>query len=177
MPEPYPKDPRGTIESILADTEFMKADERFRRAFMQTSFYNEVYEKKMPTSLEASALIGNLYTASVYMGLRSMLEFEFKKGINLEQKRIGFGSYGSGSSAMVFSGTIQPQYKEIVSKMDLDAEIGSRQKLTMEEYERLHRNERNFNDSIVQAHKEFVLVKVGGNTAEKAGLREYSYLS
>ncbi len=51
MPEPQPKDPRGTIESILADTEFMKADEKFRRAFTQTSFYNEVYEKKMASSL------------------------------------------------------------------------------------------------------------------------------
>ena len=111
------------------------------------------------------------------MGLRSMLEFEFKKGIDLEQKRVGFGSYGSGSSAMVFSGIVQPPYKEIVSKMDLDAEIGPRQKLTIEEYERLHRNERKFNDSIVQAHKEFVLVKVGGNTADKAGLREYNYVS
>ena len=177
MQEPEPKDPRGTIESILADTEFMKADERFRRAFMQTSFYNEVYEKKMASSLEASAIIGNLYTASMYMGLRSMLEFEFKKGTDLEQKRIGFGSYGSGSSAMVFSGMVQSQYKEIVSKMDLDAEIGPRQKLTIEEYERLHRNERDFNDSIVQAHKGFVLVKVGGNTADKAGLREYNYVS
>ena len=59
----------------------------------------------MASSLEASAIIGNLYTASMYMGLRSMLEFEFKKGTDLEQKRIGFGSYGSGSSAMVFSGT------------------------------------------------------------------------
>src|SRR5215204_4987584 len=47
MSDPQPKDPRGTIESILADTEFMKADEQFRRAFTQTSFYNEVYEKKM----------------------------------------------------------------------------------------------------------------------------------
>src|SRR6185436_5508033 len=47
MEEPLPKDPRGTIESILADVEFMKADEKFRRAFMQTSFYNEVYKKKM----------------------------------------------------------------------------------------------------------------------------------
>jgi hydroxymethylglutaryl-CoA synthase len=177
MPEPQPKDPRGTIESILADTEFMKADEQFRRAFMQTSFYNEVYEKKMASSLEASAIIGNLYTASMYMGLRSMLEFEFKKGTDLESKRIGFGSYGSGSSAMVFSGTVQSQYKEIVSKMDLDAEIGPRQKLMIEEYERLHRNERGFNDSVIRAHKEFVLVKVGGNTADKAGLREYNYVS
>jgi hydroxymethylglutaryl-CoA synthase len=176
-PEPQPKDPRGTIESILADTEFMKADEQFRRAFMQTSFYNEVYEKKMATSLEASALIGNLYTASMYMGLRSLLEFEHKKGTDLEGRRIGFGSYGSGSSAMVFSGIIQPEYKEIVSRMDLDADIGPRQRLSIEEYERLHRKERAFSDSVIHAHKEFVLVKLGGITADKAGFREYDYVS
>ncbi len=177
MPEPQPKDPRGTIESILADTEFMKRDEQFRRSFMQTSFYNEVYEKKMTSSLEASAMIGNLYTASMYMGLRSLLEFEYKKGTDFEGKRIGFGSYGSGSSAMVFSGTVQPEYKEVVSKMDLDTDIGPRQRLSIEEYERLHRKERDFNDSVIHAHKEFVLVKLGGLTADKAGFREYSYLS
>ena len=175
--EPQPKDPRGTIESILADTEFMKADEQFRRSFMQTSFYNEVYEKKMATSLEASAIIGNLYTASMYMGLRSLLEFEFKMGTDLEGKRIGFGSYGSGSSAMVFSGVIQPEYKEVVSRMNLDEDIGPRQKLSMEQYERLHRNERKFDDSVIRAHREFVLVKLGGITADKAGFREYDYVS
>jgi hydroxymethylglutaryl-CoA synthase len=173
--EPLPKDPRGTIESILADTEFMKADEKFRRAFIQTSFYNEVFEKKMASSLEASAIIGNLYTASMYMGLRSLLEFEYKKGADLEFKRIGFGSYGSGSSAMVFSGVIQPEYKEIVKKMNLEEEIGYRTKLSMEEYEMLHGNERNFNDSFLHAHKEFILIRIGGTTADKAGFREYNY--
>ena len=78
---------------------------------------------------------------------------------------------------MVFSGTVQSQYRDIVSKMDLDTEIGPRQKLSMQEYEMLHRNKRNFNDSIVRAHEEFVLVKVGGNTADKAGLREYNYVT
>jgi len=177
MPEPQPKDPRGTIESILADTEFMKGDEKFRRAFMQTSFYNQVYEKKMTSSLEASASIGNLYTASMYMGLRSLLEYEHKKGSDLEGKRVGFGSYGSGSSAMVFSGMIQPQYKEVVNRMNLDADIGPRQRLSIEEYERLHRKERYFTDSVIHAHGEFVLVKLGGITADKAGFREYSYIS
>ena len=76
----------------------MKADEKFRRAFTKSSFYNEVYEKKMASSLEASAIIGNLYTASMYMGFRSLLEFEYKKKErDLEGKRVGFGSYGSGS--------------------------------------------------------------------------------
>ena len=176
MEEPLPKDPRGTIESILADVEFMKADEKFRRAFMQTSFYNEVYEKKMASSLEASAIIGNLYTASMYMGLRSLLEFEYEKGVELEGKRVGFGSYGSGSSAMVFSGTIQPDYKEVVKEMNLKEEIGIRTKLSMEEYERLHDGRvLTLNESILHNRREFVLIKIGGITADKAGFREYVY--
>jgi|SRR5215467_1946561 len=177
LQETAPKDPRGTIESILADTEFMKADEKFRRAFMQTSFYNEVFEKKMASSLEASTIIGNLYTASMYMGFRSLLEFEYKKGTDLESKRVGFGSYGSGSSAMVFTGVIQSEYKEIVGGMNLDEEIGPRKKISIDEYERLRRNERNFNTSYLPLHKEFVLVKIGGTTADKAGFREYNFIS
>ncbi|HET7391586.1 MAG TPA: hydroxymethylglutaryl-CoA synthase [Nitrososphaeraceae archaeon] len=167
LEEPIPKDPRGTIESILADTEFMRADEKFRRAFMQTSFYNEVFEKKMASSLEASTIIGNLYTASMYMGFRSLLEFEYKKGTDLENKRVGFGSYGSGSSAMVFTGVIQPEYKTIVAGMDLEKEIGTRKKISINEYERLRR-EGNFDTSFLPAgHNEFVLIKL------KAGFREY----
>ena len=174
--EPVQKDARGTIESVLSDTEFMKADEQFRRAFAKSSFYHEVYEKKMASSLEASAIIGNLYTASMYMGFRSLLEFEYrKKERDLDGKRVGFGSYGSGSSAMVFSGIIQPEHKDIVKEMNLEEEIGPRIRLSIEEYERLHGNERNPDESIIHPHKEFILMKVGGNTADKAGFREYNY--
>jgi hydroxymethylglutaryl-CoA synthase len=171
MQEPVPKDPRGTIESILADTEFMKADERFRRAFMQTSFYNEVFEKKMASSLEASAMIGNLYTASMYMGFRSLVEFEYRKGTDLESMRVGFGSYGSGCSAMVFSGVIQPEYKKIVGGMNLQEEIGPRKKLSIHEYERLRANQGIFNTSLSGIRREF------GNTADKAGFREYNFIN
>lgn len=175
--EPVPKDPRGTIESILADTEFMKADEKFRREFMKTSYYKEAFDKKMASSLEASAIIGNLYTASMYMGLRSLLEFEYKKGIDLCDKRIGFGSYGSGCSAMVFSGIIQEDYKEIVDRMNIDTEIGPRTKISIEDYEKLHKNTRKYNEAFLNAENEFVLVNIGGNTLDRAGYREYCYIS
>lgn len=173
--EPVPRDPRGTIESILLDTVFMKADEQFRKSFMQTSYYNEVYEKKLSSSLEASGIIGNLYTASMYMGLRSLLEYENKKNHNIGGKRIGFGSYGSGSSAMVFSGVIQEAYKEIVKDMNLEEEIGFRTKLTMDEYQSLRENQLTLSDSYVRAKDEFILVKIGGTTADKAGFREYCF--
>jgi hydroxymethylglutaryl-CoA synthase len=132
MDEPIPKDPRGTIESVLGDGEFMAKDHEFTKLFTRTPEYQEIYESKLASSLVASTMIGNLYTASLYLGFRSSLEFEYKKGIDLEGKRIGFGSYGSGSSAMVFSGVVQPEYKEIVNDMDLESEIGWNQKLVIE---------------------------------------------
>lgn len=177
LDEPIPKDPRGTIESLIADTDFMKADEKFRKEFMKTSEYKEVFDKKMSSSLEASALIGNLYTASMYMGFRSLVEFENNKGNDLYDKRVGFGSYGSGCSAMVFSGIFQEQYKEIVNKMDLDKEIGKRTKISIENYEKLHNNSKKFSESFLNGENEFILVSIGGITADRAGFREYCFAS
>jgi hydroxymethylglutaryl-CoA synthase len=175
--EPIPKDPRGTIESLIADTEFMRADEKFRKEFMKTGYYREVFDKKMSSSLEASALIGNLYTASMYMGFRSLVEFENNKGIDLYNKRVGFGSYGSGCSAMVFSGIFQEQCKEIANKMDLDKEIGQRTKISIEDYEKLHNNAKKFSESFLNGENEFILVSIGGITADRAGFREYCFAS
>ncbi len=174
MKEPIPKDPRGTIESVLGDEEFMAKDHEFTKLFTTTPEYQEVYESKLSSSLIASSMIGNLYTASLYLGFRSSLEFEHKKGIDLEGKRIGFGSYGSGSSAMVFSGVVQPDFKEIISRMDLKAEIGNRRKLTWEEYEELHENKLTPEESMVHTNKEFVLVDVQTDK-ENRGERRYVF--
>ena len=160
MDEPIPKDPRGTIESVLGDEEFMAKDHEFTKLFTKTPEYQEVYESKLASSLIASSMIGNLYTASLYLGFRSSLEFEYQKGIQLEGKRIGFGSYGSGSSAMVFSGVVQPEFEEIVKNMNLEAEIGERRRLTWEEYEELHENKLSPEEPMLKSKKEFSLVHV-----------------
>jgi hydroxymethylglutaryl-CoA synthase len=174
MEEPIPKDPRGTIESVLGDQEFMAKDHAFTKLFTKTQEFQEVYESKLSSSLIASRMIGNLYTASLYLGFRSSLEFEFQKGIDLEDKRVGFGSYGSGSSAMVFSGVIQPEYKEIVKDMNLESEIGERRKLTLDEYEELHENKLGPEKSMVHSKHEFVLVDVKTD-AESRGERRYIF--
>jgi len=172
--EPVPKDPRGTIESVLADSEFMTKDHEFTKKFTKTEEFQAVYDQKLASSLIASQMIGNLYTASLYLGFRSCLEFEFQKGTDLEGKRVGFGSYGSGSSAMVFSGVISPGYKEIVRDMNLESEIGNRIKLSLEEYEEIHENKRGPNENILDSKKEFVLVDVE-NSPEIKGQRTYMY--
>ncbi|MEK6944680.1 MAG: hydroxymethylglutaryl-CoA synthase, partial [Thermoproteota archaeon] len=75
--EPRPKDPRGTIESILADADYMTKDHEFTKLFTKTKEFQDIYEAKLASSLIASKMIGNLYTASLYLGFRSSLEFEF----------------------------------------------------------------------------------------------------
>ena len=176
MDEPIPKDPRGTIESILADSDFMQKDHEFTKRFAKTDEYQEVYENKVASSLIASKMIGNLYTASLYLGFRSCLEFEFQKGIDLTKKRFGFASYGSGSSAMVFSGVIQPEYNEIVKDMNLEAEIGERKKLSLTEYEQLHENKLLPEESLLNSKKEFVLEYVESKSQESTGERRYTFL-
>jgi hydroxymethylglutaryl-CoA synthase len=175
MDEPVPKDPRGTIESVLADSEFMAKDHQFTKQFTQTDEYVELYESKLASSLIASKMIGNLYTASLYLGFRSSLEFEYQKGVNLDGKRVGFCSYGSGASAMIFSGIIQPEYEQIVKEMNLETEIGPRTKLTLEEYEDLHENKRGPEKNIRSANKEFILTQVK-TSPESRGERHYTFV-
>ena len=119
-------------------------------------------------------MIGNLYTASLYLGFRSSLEFEYQKGINLAGKRVGFGSYGSGSSAMVFSGVIQPEYEEVVKSMNLEAELGPRRKLTLNEYETIHENKLGPEEPILHSKHEFLLVNVNTSN-ESRGERRYVF--
>ena len=175
MEEPIPKDPRGTIESVLQDAEFMTKDHQFTKLFTNTEKYVELYESKLASSLIASKMIGNLYTASLYLGFRSSLEFEYQNGIDLNGKRVGFCSYGSGASAMIFSGVIQPEYVQVVKDMNLEAEIGPRTKLSLDEYEELHENKRTYEENIRSANKEFVIVDVKTSTESK-GERHYAFV-
>ena len=175
MEEPVPKDPRGTIESVLEDADFMTKDHQFTKLFTNTEKYVELYESKLASSLIASKMIGNLYTASLYLGFRSSLEFEYQKGVDLKGKRVGFCSYGSGASAMIFSGVLQPECEEIVKDMNLEEELGPRTKLSLDEYEELHENKRTHEENIRSANKEFVIVDVKTST-ESRGERHYAFV-
>ena len=166
--EPMRNDSPGTIESVLMDPQFVKSDAEFNRKLMETPQFKELYESKLSSSLVASKMIGNLYTASLYLGLRSSLEYEHRKGVDLAGKRIGFGSYGSGSSAMVFSGFVLEDYKEVLSRMHLDEDMRNRRKLTLEEYETLHRGQLSTGQPILDGKGEFTLSSIDAETGERS---------
>jgi hydroxymethylglutaryl-CoA synthase len=90
------------------------------RAIGQTTAYN--------------AVIGNSYTASMYLGLAALLD----NADDLTGRAIGFLSYGSGSVAEFFAGTVVPGYRAHL-RTDLHREaIDRRQDIDYAKYREIH---------------------------------------
>ncbi|MFF3645508.1 hydroxymethylglutaryl-CoA synthase [Streptomyces sp. NPDC002564] len=83
-------------------------------------------------------VIGNSYTASVYLGLAALLD----QAQDLSGQAIGFLSYGSGSVAEFFAGEVVPGYKERLRTAENLAAIERRTELDYAGYRQLH--ERSF---------------------------------
>ena len=60
--------------------------------------------------------------------------------------------------------------------MNLEAEIGYRQKLSLDEYEQLHENKLSPEQSLLNSKKEFVLEYVENKSQESRGERRYTFL-
>jgi hydroxymethylglutaryl-CoA synthase len=95
----------------------------------------EVWHKHIRDSLIYGRQIGNSYTAALYIGLASLLDFNKE---DLAGKRIGLYSYGSGCVAEFFSGVIQAGYKDALHSAFHAQLIATRQPLNYSQYEQLY---------------------------------------
>ena len=96
---------------------------------------SEDQQKQLMTNFEASRQynrqVGNLYTGSLYLSLRSLFDnADLKPG-----QRIGLFSYGSGAEGEFFSGTISDAFDVQASRRWFTDFFRSRQRLTMTQYE------------------------------------------
>ncbi|WP_405137668.1 hydroxymethylglutaryl-CoA synthase [Nocardia sp. NBC_01388] len=78
--------------------------------------------------------VGNSYTASLYLGLMSLLDHAG----DLTDRALAFISYGSGSVAEFFSGTVQPGYAEHLRTDANRQAISTRETLDYKRYRELH---------------------------------------
>ena len=78
---------------------------------MNVELSDEMQAKDLNSSLCYSRLMGNSYTASIYIGLTSLLDSS--EG-DLSGSRVGLFSYVSGSVGEFFSGIIQPDYSKFL---------------------------------------------------------------
>jgi len=86
-------------------------------------------------SLHYSRHIGNCYTASLYIGLVSLLDYVKD---DLSDKRIGFYSYGSGCVAEYFSGVLMPGYQSVLDTNYNQQLIQERTSLDYATYEQFY---------------------------------------
>jgi len=86
-------------------------------------------------SLIYSRQAGNCYSASLYIGLCSLLDHA---GEDLSGKRIGLYSYGSGCVGEFFSGTVQPGYRDLLFAEAHRNMLAGRTELTFQQYEDIY---------------------------------------
>lgn len=106
-----------------------KAHERLSRSACGTEFSS--LHDQIDSGLVYSRQLGNSYTASLYIGLSSLLENDTE---DLSDKRIGFFSYGSGCVGEFFSGVVQERYQKALFTHEHTSLLDSRTKLSYEQY-------------------------------------------
>jgi len=114
-------------------------DKEWIKKVSKSDIYKRFVDEKIAPGEKASSEIGNMYTASIFMSLISSLVEALSVNKDIINKKIGFISYGSGSKAKVFEGTIQDNWKSKIEKLNLFELLDSRKKITISEYENLHR--------------------------------------
>jgi hydroxymethylglutaryl-CoA synthase len=89
-------------------------------------------------TLAYSRIIGNCYTAALYVGLISLLDHSDTQNHALAHQRIGFYSYGSGCIGEFFSGVIQPEYGSRLNTRYHQKLLSQRKELSTAQYEEFY---------------------------------------
>lgn len=97
----------------------------------QDQAVTENLETSFEASKQLSRRVGNIYTASLYMSLLSLLE----NGNLAAGSLIGLFSYGSGAIGEFYSGNLVEGYEKEIDQIKDQAMLDHRKKLTISEYE------------------------------------------
>jgi hydroxymethylglutaryl-CoA synthase len=115
-------------------------------------------------SLHYNRVSGNSYTASLYVGLASLLESTPE---DLTGQRIGLFSYGSGCMATFFSGVACRGYRDALQGHRHRQMLKQRRRLTYEQYEHF------FGFRLPTDGSEFCVPRYTSNRFRLAGVHEH----
>tara|TARA_B100001287_G_scaffold150697_1_gene126843 strand:+ start:3377 stop:4795 length:1419 start_codon:yes stop_codon:yes gene_type:complete len=114
-------------------------DELFIKKAYKSNIYKKFVKEKVMPGERASSLIGNMYSASIFMSFLSMLNHHLESQNDIFKQKVGFIGYGSGSKAKVFQGTIESNWKVKISNSKLFDYLNERKEISFDDYENLHR--------------------------------------
>lgn len=103
----------------------------------ETAAVDSARDTGLATGTLYNRRLGNSYTASVFAGLAALLHHD----ANLEGKRVGIFSYGSGSVSELLTGIVQPGYFDADAASSFYAALDAREPLSISEYRSLHATE------------------------------------
>lgn len=113
---------KGAFRHLMRKLKRMKVEEA-----------DAIFNSKVAPSIVFPSLVGNLYSASLYSALISLL-----CNISLsDKKRVGMFSYGSGCSSEFYSGFISPQSLEKMKPLQIVEKIKDRYKLDMKIFDQI----------------------------------------
>ncbi len=114
---------------------FTRMAEKAIKHLAKISGHKQVDEEALLNTIAAglsyNRMVGNVYTASLYLSLMSLLD---QDPADLSGTRIGLFSYGSGCVGELFSGVIEPSYKTVSNRSENETLLSDRQKLSYSEY-------------------------------------------
>jgi len=136
--------------------------------------YKAFVADKLQPAEEASSLIGNLYTGSVFMGFLSAIAKYAEADKDVTGKTIGFLAYGSGSKSKVFQGMLQPGWKAAAQSARLFETLAQSHAIDFEAYQKLHKKEQDY--SILAPVNEWVLDAIEHTLPNLTGARYYKWV-
>jgi hydroxymethylglutaryl-CoA synthase len=121
------------VPAELRDMEYQKSltDKVVEKTFMALT--KKRFNERVQPSTEVPTMCGNMYCASVYGGLASLLSTIDSN--TLQGKRIGIFSYGSGLAASLFSLKVNGSTEVIQKTLNLKERLAARQTVAPEVYD------------------------------------------
>lgn len=109
------------------------SDKTVEKTFMGLA--KKRFAARVQPSIQVPTMCGNMYTASVYASLVSLLSNVSSE--ELQGKRVGIFSYGSGLASSFFSLKVRGSTEEMSKKVDLQNRLDSRRVVAPEVYDEM----------------------------------------
>lgn len=120
---------KKSIDSLTYEQSLV--DRNLEKVFLGLT--KESKKTKLDPSLKVATNTGNMYTASCWSSLSSLLYFVGSDA--LQNKRLGIFSYGSGLASTLLSVVVKGDISHITKNLDIDNKLGdARTKRTPEQY-------------------------------------------
>lgn len=157
------------LNSQIGETEKDKL-----KALTKSPEYLELINQKIYPSEIASGQIGNIYTGSIFLGLLSALCYHAQQNSPLENQKVGFIAYGSGSKSKVFEATVSENWKSVINQINLFETLENNHSIDFETYEKLHKKE--LQHAVLEPKNEFALISIEKENPVLVGARYYEFV-